>query len=456
MGLLVLSSRNFARLNNLLSLAARSVRSRLYVRVQGQCIDTVLPSIYLESARVCPSLDVRVLLGSKLPTHSRLLGDEQIGPVDVPTPKYKKVVLGGTFDRLHNGHKVLLSKAALLASESITCGVTHNDMIIKKTLFELIEPVDVRMEAVRAFVADVSDTVTCLPEPIDDPFGPSITVADLEAIIVSRETVKGGAAVNTKRQERSMTTLDTEVIDLLEADDPVLSEVKISSSSRRRELLGGLLRAPNPQSRPLFPYIIGLTGGIASGKSHIAKYLKEKHDMEVIDCDILGHECYTEKDSPLPARIAERFGDVINDDGMVDRKKLGAIVFGDKSRLDELSSIVWPIIMDMVKERISRSSSKIIVVEAAAIVEAGWHPFLNELWTVFVPPQEQIKRVIDRNHLSQKEAEDRVSIQLSNVSRLQQSHVAFCSLWDLSVTRSQVDRAVRDLHQRLGFNEKKS
>lgn len=89
------------------------------------------------------------------------------------------------------------------------------------------------MDAVSEFVHDISD-VRVLPEPIVDPFGPSIVQEDLEAIVVSQETVKGGEAVNKKRAERNMTQLETIVVDLLEAEDKILAETKISSSSRRR------------------------------------------------------------------------------------------------------------------------------------------------------------------------------------------------------------------------------
>ncbi|KIH46095.1 cytidyltransferase domain protein [Ancylostoma duodenale] len=199
-GLLVLSSRNLPTLKTLLTTAAQSVTTRLYIRVQGPCLDSVLPSLYLQSSIHCPQLDVRVLLGRKIPKYARLIGEESPQDLSVIPPKYKKVVLGGTFDRLHNGHKVLLSKAALLASESVVCGVTDKAMIQKKSLWELIEPVSARIRAVEDFIADVSDSVVCLAEPIEDPFGPSTRIPDLEAIVVSQETIKGGEAVNRVRK----------------------------------------------------------------------------------------------------------------------------------------------------------------------------------------------------------------------------------------------------------------
>ncbi|KAK6731710.1 hypothetical protein RB195_007897 [Necator americanus] len=450
-GLLVLSTRNLPKLKTLLTTAAQSVSSRLYIRVQGACLDSVLPSLYLQSSIHCPHLDVRVLLGKKVPNYGRLIGEETLQDPSITIPKYKKVVLGGTFDRLHNGHKVLLSKAALLASESVVCGVTDKAMIEKKSLWELIEPVSTRIEAVEDFIADVSDSVVCLAEPIEDPFGPSTRIPDLEAIVVSKETIKGGEAVNRMRKEKNMSELVMITIDLLEAIDDVLKETKISSSSRRREDLGKLLKPPTPHpERPNRPYVLGLCGGIACGKSNIAKYLREEPGFEVIDCDKLAHSCY-EPGGELTESIAKNFDGVVKD-GVVDRKLLGQIVFGNEVKLRMLCELVWPVLMKKIEKMIAVSKSDVVVIEAAAIVEANWHHYMNELWTVFVPHEEMIRRIIERDSLSKEQAEARIRSQLSNKDRIAHSHVVFCSLWAYEETRAQVNRALKDLRSRLPAN----
>ncbi|EYB93540.1 hypothetical protein Y032_0181g865 [Ancylostoma ceylanicum] len=444
-GLLVLSSRNLPTLKTLLTTAAQSVTTRLYIRVQGPCLDSVLPSLYLESSIHCPKLDVRVLLGRKIPKYARLIGEESPQDLSVIQPKYKKVVLGGTFDRLHNGHKVLLSKAALLASESVVCGVTDKAMIQKKSLWELIEPVSSRIRAVEDFIADVSDSVVCLAEPIEDPFGPSTRIPDLEAIVVSQETIKGGEAVN---REKNMSQLDMVTIDLLEAIDNVLKESKISSSSRRREDLGKLLRPPTPHpERAGRPYIIGLCGGIAGGKSNIAKYLREEPGFEVIDCDKLAHSCY-EPGGELTEAISKNFDGVVKN-GTVDRKLLGQAVFGDEANLKKLCELVWPVLMKKIEAMVAVSKSDVVVIEAAAIIEANWHTYMDELWTVFVPHDEMVRRIIERDGLTKEQAEARIASQLSNKERIDHSNVVFCSLWAYEETRAQVNRAVKDLRSRL-------
>ncbi|KAK6056829.1 cytidyltransferase domain protein [Cooperia oncophora] len=277
-GLLVLSARNLPSLKSLLANAAQSVKSRLYIRVQGPDLDAVLPSVYLHSSVLCPQLDVRVLLGRKIPKSAHLIGDEKLQDVPVTQGKYKKVVLGGTFDRLHNGHKVLLSKAALLAKESIVCGVTHKEMIEKKSLWELIEPISVRARAVEEFVYDVADTVVCIAEAIEDPFGPSTRIPDLE--------------------EKNLSRLDMVTIDLLEAYD------------------------------------------------------------EVIDCDKLAHKCY-EPGSELIEEIDKHFEGVVKD-GVVDRKALGKLVFGNEEKLRTLSGLVWPVLLKKVEAIIAASKSEVI------------------------------------------------------------------------------------------------
>ncbi|KAK5979368.1 Bifunctional phosphopantetheine adenyltransferase [Trichostrongylus colubriformis] len=447
-GLLVLSARNLPSLKSLLASAAHSVRSRLYIRVQGPDLDTVIPSVYLQSSIECPQLDVRVLLGRKIPKHAHLIGDEKLQEASIVQPKYKKVVLGGTFDRLHNGHKVLLSKAALLAKESVVCGITHKKMIEKKSLWEMIEPISTRARAVEEFVYDVADTVVCIAEAIEDPFGPSIRIPDLEAIVVSQETVKGGEAVNRVRKEKNMCQLDMITIDLLSAFDEVLNETKISSSSRRRDDLGKLLRPPTPHpERSGRPYIIGLCGGIASGKSNIAKILREQPGFEVIDCDKLAHTCY-EPGSELTQSIKGYFDGVVKD-GVVDRKALGALVFGNEENLRTLCGLVWPVLKKRIEEIVAKSKSEVIVIEAAAIIEAQWHLFMDELWTVFVPHEEMIRRIMERDGLSKQQAEDRIKSQVTNKERIDHSNVVFCSLWAYEETRSQVERAIRDLRSRL-------
>ncbi|KAI5062169.1 hypothetical protein GOP47_0023209 [Adiantum capillus-veneris] len=144
---------------------------------------------------------------------------------------YESVVLGGTFDHLHGGHESLLKAAANLARKRVVVGITTGEMLEKKALAHLIQPFEGRKKAVEEYLKSVKPGLEVEVHPITDPFGPSIIDEDLQAIIVSKETVAGGQAVNKKRAERGLKLLKIEVIELVEGEGE-----KLSSTLRRQQL----------------------------------------------------------------------------------------------------------------------------------------------------------------------------------------------------------------------------
>uniref|UniRef100_A0A0N5BSK0 CTP_transf_like domain-containing protein n=1 Tax=Strongyloides papillosus TaxID=174720 RepID=A0A0N5BSK0_STREA len=453
-GLLSLTSRNGTKLTTLLSSAKDLIKKRLYIRVERyDNLIKEIPNIYFEATKVCPHLDVRVLLDPRKDVnYQAFFGDNDVEEKAIAIDnfmKYKKpydaVVIGGTFDRIHNGHKLLLSTAILHASKYVVVGITTGDMNKKKTLYELMESFEDRKRGVDEFVEDVSIGIESRSEGIIDPFGPSIVDPNLKLIVSSSETKKGADAVNAKRAERGLSTLDSYVIPLIDGADEILKEVKLSSSAKRRSLLGTILKDPLPKNIPSSPYVIGLTGGIASGKSTVAKFL-ETQDIEVIDCDKLAHILYDENED-LRKNIVKEFGESVLKENKIDRKVLGSIVFGDKSKMKRLNEIVWPKIAEKAQGMIKKSKSSIIAIDGAVLLEANWDAFCHQVWTIFVPREEAIKRIIKRNGLSEKEAIQRIDSQISIEERISKSNVVLCSLWDESVTRQQVSLAIETIEK---------
>ncbi|GAB1603370.1 bifunctional coenzyme A synthase-like [Argonauta hians] len=376
---------------------------------------------------------------------------------DATMAMFDHVVLGGTFDRIHTGHKVLLTCACLLSSRAVTIGVSDENFAARKILSELLEPLETRMDSVRNFIQCIKPTIKLDLVPLQDMYGPTVTDSTMNCLVVTWETNKGATMINTERSNRGMPPLEVRVIPLLDeqvsTEHQEFLEPKISSSNLRKMLLGTLIKKPDLTNKaiPNWPYCIGLTGGIASGKSALCKRLQNL-GAAAIDCDKLGHQVYC-KDTPVYHQIVEHFGkDILAPNGEIQRSSLGKIVFSDKSQMQKLNSFVWPGIVAALKQEITKFAQEgrdIIVIEAAVLLEAGWTDHVHETWVAIIPHDEAVKRIMERNKLKQEDAEARINSQLSNKERVKQANVILCTQWEYEVTQQQVEKAWKLLQERL-------
>ncbi|BFF99432.1 bifunctional coenzyme A synthase [Drosophila madeirensis] len=375
---------------------------------------------------------------------------------------YPSVVLGGTFDRIHLGHKIFLTQAVLRTCKRLVVGVTTAAMTKSKTLPDLILPVEERIAQLREFLTDIDSTLQYEIVPIDDPFGPTQHDPDLDMIVVSAETLRGGQKVNELRSGKQLRELDIFVIDIVESNvHDGIHETKISSSNTRIDLLGSRWRKPEPRPHlPARPHIIGLSGGIASGKSKMAERLS-KMGAHVIDCDKVAHDVY-EPGQVCYELIVQHFGKgILSADGRIDRTKLGPLVFGNPLELQALNGIVWPQLIEEVNRRLDALRAgtvvpQVVVLEAAVLLRAGWESNCHEVWSMIVPPEEAVKRVMERNSLSEEEARKRLSSQVPNHEIVAKSHVIFSSQWDFDFTQKQADRAWKMLNRELDSHHSSS
>ena len=172
--------------------------------------------------------------------------------------------------------------------------------------------------------------------------------------------------------------------------------------------------------------IIGLTGGIASGKSTAAKQLAE-WGAHMIDADKLGHRAYVSGSQAFDQVVATFGEEVVGEDGEVDRKILGQKVFADGNRLDELTAIVWPAIRAMAETEINEVKSaqpeRHIVLEAAVMIEAGWMDLVDTLWVTVVDPSVAIARASERDGVDASQVQARIDAQLTNEERIAHAQV---------------------------------
>jgi dephospho-CoA kinase len=197
--------------------------------------------------------------------------------------------------------------------------------------------------------------------------------------------------------------------------------------------------------------VVGLTGGIGSGKSTISRRL-EQLGAVVIDVDRVAHGTY-KRGQPAFDELVKRFGQsIVGDGGEIDRAKLGAAVFGNPDKMKLLTEVVWPATYRAAREAIQREREKgtaVVILEAAVLVEAGWMDTADEIWVATTQPQNAIERVMTRNGLSAQAAQERIASQLSNEERLKYADIHIANDGTLDELFTRVDEAWADLQQRL-------
>lgn len=193
--------------------------------------------------------------------------------------------------------------------------------------------------------------------------------------------------------------------------------------------------------------VIGLTGGIASGKSVVSQMLAEKGAL-VIDADKVGHEAYAPGSTCYDAVIAAFGRDIVAADGTIDRKALGGKVFGNPAERKRLEGIVWPWMRETMEGRFAALRAEgvpIVVLEAAVLIEADWIPLVDEVWVVRVDPAVARERIVARNGLTPEQADQRIAAQLSNEERARHARVVIDNSSTIEALAERVDAAWRTL-----------
>ncbi|MDN5345512.1 MAG: dephospho-CoA kinase [Clostridia bacterium] len=198
-------------------------------------------------------------------------------------------------------------------------------------------------------------------------------------------------------------------------------------------------------------FIIGLTGGIASGKSTVAGILQGL-GARVIDTDQVAREV-VRPGQPAYQEIVAAFGrGILRPDGSLDRQALGRIVFSDAVAREVLNAVTHPRIREEVRAKIAtlrqREPEAVVVIEAPLLLEAGMTDMVDAIWVVTAPAEVRLKRLMERDNLSLEEAASRLRAQMGERERLRYATRVIPTGGDLAATRASVLAAWRELHRR--------
>ncbi|MYC95392.1 MAG: dephospho-CoA kinase [Caldilineaceae bacterium SB0661_bin_32] len=194
--------------------------------------------------------------------------------------------------------------------------------------------------------------------------------------------------------------------------------------------------------------VIGLTGNIATGKSTILNYLMEKCAF-IIDADKLGHRVIEPGGQAYDA-VVRTFGrEILREDGAIDRKKLGKIVFSNPIDLGRLEKIVHPKIFDLGKQEIDENDSPVIVLEAIKLLEAGLMSTLcDEIWVVTSSLTTQLRRLLEARRMEETQARRMIDLQPPQAAKVNQADRVIENDGSLAELHAQLDAIWEDLKQR--------
>ena len=195
--------------------------------------------------------------------------------------------------------------------------------------------------------------------------------------------------------------------------------------------------------------IIGITGGIASGKSTVTEFLRQQ-GYQVIDADQVVHELQ-EPGGRLYQALLSTFGPaILQEDGRLDRPKLGAMIFGNPELLAQSSQLQNEIIREELARRrdLLAETEDIFFMDLPLLFELGYDNWFDQIWLVDVTEETQLSRLMARNDLSQEEAEKRIAAQLSLQEKRKRANVLIENNGSLEGTRQQIRDALQKLERR--------
>lgn len=190
--------------------------------------------------------------------------------------------------------------------------------------------------------------------------------------------------------------------------------------------------------------VAALTGSIATGKTVVLDYFRDNLGFKVVSADAVGHEVL--KSSEIIEKIERSFGKNVIKEGAIDRAALGKIVFFDKSELLKLNEITHPAILAETFKIINELSQDFpVILEAAILVEAGWHKYFDTVMLTWCKPEIQLSRLMTRDNISEEEAKKRIAVQMSFEEKKPFATHIIDTSYGIEVTKITLEKIAEEL-----------
>ena len=187
-----------------------------------------------------------------------------------------------------------------------------------------------------------------------------------------------------------------------------------------------------------------LTGSIATGKTVVLDYFRDNLGFKVVSADSVGHEVL--KTQEIIGKIGLTFGKDVIKNGEIDRKALGKIVFSDKTELEKLNQITHPAILSKTFEIIDELSQKSpVILEAAILIEAGWHKYFDTVMLTWCKPEIQMYRLMTRDNITEEEAKIKIASQMSFEEKKPFATHIIDTSYGIEVTRFTLEKIAREI-----------
>jgi dephospho-CoA kinase len=190
--------------------------------------------------------------------------------------------------------------------------------------------------------------------------------------------------------------------------------------------------------------VLGLTGGIGTGKTVASSYLANRYGFPILDADCYAREAVLKESDPWRAIVQQYGSEILNADDTLNRSRLAQIIFQDSAQRQWVEALIHPFVRHRFQEMQERLATQPVIVMAIPLLfEAGMTDLVSEIWVVVCRPEQQLSRLMQRDHLTQQEAQARIDSQMPMAEKCDRADVVLDNSGSLSALYAQIDQALR-------------